>query len=550
MANRNGRPVFSGFEVAEGLLPAAAVAEGSGVEHASKRPRGTGKKTRPGGKRPIDPIGMSPFPTPDSKQRRQPQHTEDDLAEWSDDDDRPQTAVQQPRNRPQSGGRGRQHTSVPSRSGPARSKSSGLWQGAASPALRAAAPGRRHLDPVDVLEFSSDDDGASGARGMDDAAPGDTPRAPTTDRHSNTTVDFLSRLQTPAPTQGSTVRRGSDRPGQVVDSANRKRKMIRGGLALQLQRVLDRQRSDLTFWEHHGTVSLPGAASGALVRPLVVQPASSRKAFGYHVAMCSVVALGSDGGLVGGASASDVLEPGDNLVVLFSALTMAASPVHSKRAIEIYPPWHAVTTLEGRICIVCTTFSKCASPKPGGVVTDVHASASKAIPKRTSPHHPHSQAQAPISPYKLLAPTVLFSSSQHDALPDVTSDSRLVSQSLPETDVSRIGTLHAFQPAITVAVVVDATISADDLGVLSSTAEYSHGALVHDAHDGVFAVLALSGHHEATGLLRRTPPTPDLLVIRGLRILRTLAMSDCPGLHDVVTACGGSVPQRIHLLVG
>lgn len=260
---------FSGFDLADGLLRTTPSSPAAGSTRRSN-PRSAAQSKRRAT------LHASPFPTPADAARTRATREPDPLTGWSDDDDDEIDVT------PHHGAR----TTGASRAPPS-ARSTGSTKSVTTPSLladvgrplesqRLSAGGSLHQQdfppssgggltggggwrsfaqhseksaPVEVLQFDSDEDddcgftrkesvatAASSAVSISHSADvGTTSSTPVRgDPRALSSVDLIARLTTPG---APPVDHRASALAHAVDSANRKRKLLRGGLALQLQKV-------------------------------------------------------------------------------------------------------------------------------------------------------------------------------------------------------------------------------------------------------------------------------------------------------------------------
>ncbi|XP_015209229.2 DNA repair-scaffolding protein isoform X2 [Lepisosteus oculatus] len=118
------------------------------------------------------------------------------------------------------------------------------------------------------------------------------------------------------------------------DSAKKKNKFIRGGLAERLHQLLSRQRSAVSFWRHH----LPsGSETSAACRPgvLVLEVLTAEEQCSVQVALCQPLEPAGPEG----ASPAPPPAGGAPLRVLFSRDTAARLAPSPGDIVHVSPPW-------------------------------------------------------------------------------------------------------------------------------------------------------------------------------------------------------------------
>ncbi|XP_018606431.2 DNA repair-scaffolding protein isoform X2 [Scleropages formosus] len=133
------------------------------------------------------------------------------------------------------------------------------------------------------------------------------------------------------------------------DSARKKRKFLRGGLAERLSKLQCRQRSAISFWRHQSSHSR--SSTGTKPSVLVLEVLSIQEDCGLQLALCRPLEpLLTNGGQ---HSASD------ELLVLFSKDTTAYLLAGPGDTVYVYPPWQKLTVKDqSHVVILNTHFSQ------------------------------------------------------------------------------------------------------------------------------------------------------------------------------------------------
>ncbi|XP_063779758.1 DNA repair-scaffolding protein isoform X3 [Pseudophryne corroboree] len=133
------------------------------------------------------------------------------------------------------------------------------------------------------------------------------------------------------------------------DSAKKRKRFLRGGLAERLNRLQNRERSAITFWRHQceSDCKIPlGDKSGTLMIKIIeVHEECSVQVAVYQ----PVTGVQSDGDF----SAS--LPKDVKLMVLFTRQTAAQLKLGPNDIIVIYPPWQRVTLHDQNVSVILNT---------------------------------------------------------------------------------------------------------------------------------------------------------------------------------------------------
>ncbi|XP_032220300.1 DNA repair-scaffolding protein isoform X2 [Nematostella vectensis] len=134
----------------------------------------------------------------------------------------------------------------------------------------------------------------------------------------------------------------------LLDSAKKsKKKFIRSGLAERLQRIINREKSDRTFWQHKLSDQKMGAQ--APVKPadtLAAQVLSHAKQYSLHLTRCCI--LSEDG--------SSCLQPTQLVDVVFNSETFQQLRLGLGVVVRIHPPWQRLEVQESPYPILLCTY--------------------------------------------------------------------------------------------------------------------------------------------------------------------------------------------------
>uniref|UniRef100_W5MG53 Scaffold protein involved in DNA repair n=1 Tax=Lepisosteus oculatus TaxID=7918 RepID=W5MG53_LEPOC len=121
------------------------------------------------------------------------------------------------------------------------------------------------------------------------------------------------------------------------DSAKKKNKFIRGGLAERLHQLLSRQRSAVSFWRHHLPSGSETSAASTACRPgvLVLEVLTAEEQCSVQVALCQPLEPAGPKG----ASPAPPPAGGAPLRVLFSRDTAARLAPSPGDIVHVSPPW-------------------------------------------------------------------------------------------------------------------------------------------------------------------------------------------------------------------
>ncbi|KAL4657294.1 DNA repair-scaffolding protein isoform X1 [Arapaima gigas] len=128
------------------------------------------------------------------------------------------------------------------------------------------------------------------------------------------------------------------------DSAKKKRKFLRGGLAERLSKLQSRQRSAVSFWRHQSSYSThPGTNPSALVLEML----SVQEECGLQLALCRPLETHLTSRSLGGAS--------EELLVLFSKDTAVHLLAGPGDTVCVFPPWQKLTLKDQSHTVILNT---------------------------------------------------------------------------------------------------------------------------------------------------------------------------------------------------
>ncbi|XP_069076230.1 DNA repair-scaffolding protein [Pleurodeles waltl] len=225
---------------------------------------------------------------------------------------------------------------------------------------------RSQTVPADISEYSSD----NGKGEDEDRTEGHSPRLGCvqkqmliygTDRRQSvgkSASDWLKSAQVLLQTPEKQPEKSSKTP---EDSAKKRKRFLRGGLAERLNRLQNRERSAISFWRHQGVADLR-TPSGSRPGVLIVKVLGVHEECSMQVAVCEQ--LGSPPGETDG-SAGD--PPSDRrLKVLFTRETAAQLRAAPGDVIHIHPPWQKLILHNDTSPVVMSThFSQKVLPGEG-----------------------------------------------------------------------------------------------------------------------------------------------------------------------------------------
>ncbi|XP_028282569.1 DNA repair-scaffolding protein [Parambassis ranga] len=155
-----------------------------------------------------------------------------------------------------------------------------------------------------------------------------------------------------------TPQKPNDTPSRTPeDSAKKKKKFQRGGLAERLNRLQCRQRSAVSFWKHQYNSDTSAATTATVDRPgvLVLEVLEVTEECSMQLALCEHHLPPRDGHQHSKAVSEDTAR----MLVLFNRQTAAQLMPAPRDIIHIYPPWQSLS-IEGLSCpvILNTHFSQ------------------------------------------------------------------------------------------------------------------------------------------------------------------------------------------------
>ncbi|XP_078365898.1 DNA repair-scaffolding protein-like [Oculina patagonica] len=181
-----------------------------------------------------------------------------------------------------------------------------------------------------ISDFQSDQESSQESLSADISTPTPTPVSPVVVGTPKTASEWLKQVQQKSPQRSEEEQSPEGRGVSMnCDSAKKKRKFIRSGLAEQLQHVISRKKSEKAFWTHRviDTEKKPAGTSLQMNGSLVVQILSDQLQSSLHLTQC---VLFSD----------DINANTHKLVfVLFSCDTWNQLAMQVGAVVNIHPPW-------------------------------------------------------------------------------------------------------------------------------------------------------------------------------------------------------------------
>ncbi|KAL8590235.1 hypothetical protein ACOMHN_006352 [Nucella lapillus] len=133
-------------------------------------------------------------------------------------------------------------------------------------------------------------------------------------------------------------------PPHQADSGKKRKKFAKGGLAEQMCRILQREKSARSVWQHQHKPE--ASAQGAGSKGVVVRVRHLETAYGVKLTRCTVLA----------SPASVHLSTNVQFSVLFSSPSAKQKAVIKQGAtVHIFPPWQQVDTAGGG-ALLCTRY--------------------------------------------------------------------------------------------------------------------------------------------------------------------------------------------------
>lgn len=159
--------------------------------------------------------------------------------------------------------------------------------------------------------------------------------------------DWLKSAQVLLHTPEKQPERSSRTP---EDSAKKKKRFLRGGLAERLNRLQNRERSAISFWRHQG-VADHKTPSGSRAGVLIVKVLGVHEECSMQVAVCEQLGSPPEDQ---DSSAED--PPSDRrLKVLFTRETAAQLQAAPEDVIHIHPPWQKLILHNETLPVVMST---------------------------------------------------------------------------------------------------------------------------------------------------------------------------------------------------
>ncbi|OCT76785.1 hypothetical protein XELAEV_18031988mg, partial [Xenopus laevis] len=210
--------------------------------------------------------------------------------------------------------------------------------------LKEAEPSK--VMAMEIAEYSSDDEFDESFAPI---LPSHLPASNDGDVVSPTTKpasEWLKTAQVLLQTPEKKIDKTSKTP---EDSAKKRKRFLRGGLAERLSRLQNRERSAISFWRHQCESDCKitlGAKSGVLILKVI----QVHEECSVQVALCTQQINDNKEAL----SASNCNDA-DNLIVLFTCKTAAQLQVRAHDTIHIHPPWQKLKLQDKNMYIILNT---------------------------------------------------------------------------------------------------------------------------------------------------------------------------------------------------
>ncbi|XP_002739144.1 DNA repair-scaffolding protein-like, partial [Saccoglossus kowalevskii] len=218
------------------------------------------------------------------------------------------------------------------------------------------------------------------------AASSSTPQSSHVTGSQKKGSDWLKAVKLKTPDKKS----DTDAMTMQFESTRKKKKYIRGGLAEQLQKIVSREKSSMTFWSHQNSSAKKGEKGDDTSSALTVRVLQISTEYGLHVTQCEVL---SD-------TASQ--QSGMSFVtVLFTHSLSQQLTLNVGLIIKIYPPWQKlVITHRREPVILCTYYCQAIN-----TLEDSDMTSQQILSLNTDVEH---TSLSIISPKKKLKPSRLF----------------------------------------------------------------------------------------------------------------------------------------------
>ncbi|XP_067836007.1 DNA repair-scaffolding protein isoform X2 [Heptranchias perlo] len=210
----------------------------------------------------------------------------------------------------------------------------------------------------DISEFSSDNESTKDSELHAKPIPtisGQPNISTCRSEHGQTSVrsasDWLKSAQAFLQTPEKQKRKQFKTP---EDSAKKRKKFLRGGLAERLNRLQCRERSAINFWRHQSLIDSKTHAGGK-AGVLMVKVLDLHEECSVFVALCQPLRQASTEQAV----ENDGCASKTQLKVLFTRETVSHLRISAGDTVHIYPPWQKLDIKDEKIpVILCTYFSQ------------------------------------------------------------------------------------------------------------------------------------------------------------------------------------------------
>ncbi|XP_048385150.1 DNA repair-scaffolding protein isoform X3 [Stegostoma tigrinum] len=208
-----------------------------------------------------------------------------------------------------------------------------------------------------ILEFSSDDESIKEREWYTKPFPSTSAQSPTAncrsehDKTMRSASNWLKSAQAFLQTPEKQKRKQFKTP---EDSAKKRKKFMRGGLAERLNRLQCRERSAINFWRHQSLADLQ-IHTGRTDDILRVKVLDLHEECSMFVALCQPMRDTS----TDNANENDGCTIKAPLKVLFTGETALHLGICAGDTVHIYPPWQKLDIQDENTCaILCTYFSQ------------------------------------------------------------------------------------------------------------------------------------------------------------------------------------------------
>ncbi|XP_060679470.1 DNA repair-scaffolding protein isoform X5 [Hemiscyllium ocellatum] len=209
----------------------------------------------------------------------------------------------------------------------------------------------------DILEFSSDNESTKEREWCTKSIPSTSASPPIPNcgsehgRTMRSASNWLKSAQSFLQTPDKQKRKQFKTP---EDSAKKRKKLMRGGLAERLNRLQCRERSAINFWKHQSLADLH-THTGRQDDILTVKVLDLHEECSMFIASCQPLR----GTSTDHAIENDACSSKTPLKVLFTRETALHLGICAGNSVRIYPPWQKLDIQDGNTCaILCTYFSQ------------------------------------------------------------------------------------------------------------------------------------------------------------------------------------------------